>query len=78
MKIIDVKNYGFVIAPRDENAYVLGGGMLEKIILQPDGQWDECLPETEMQFESDFDTANCTGFGTTSAIEILFKKLYYI
>lgn len=73
-----IKNYGLHIDPvGDPNAYTLGGlTELPKEILQPDGQWDDYLPEVELQFEEQFDTYNCTAFGTTSIIEMLIRKLY--
>ena len=71
------QQFGFVSPEIDLNAYILGGQTkLPKIVLQPTGQWDEFLPEMELQFEPDFDTYNCTAFGSLNGIEMLMKRLY--
>lgn len=68
-------NYGFVEPKIDSTHYVFGSGLLAGEVLQENGQWDDYLPEVELQYEPDFDTYNCTGFGTTNAIETLLKRL---
>lgn len=70
--------YGFIEPFVTRDNYILGGlSSVPKDILQPNGQWDNFLPERELQ-NLGFETANCTGFGTTSCIEILMKKKYNI
>lgn len=75
MKHIDIKNYGLVVSPRDEKAYVLGGGQLPKIVLREDGQWDEFLPQYEPQFNENYDSSGCTVWGTQNAEETILKLL---
>lgn len=70
-------NHGFIEPKLDREAYILGSSSLPKIVIQPDGQWDKFLPAYEAQSNVLFDTQNCTGFGTTSAVEILFLVKYY-
>lgn len=72
-----IKNYGFKIDEvKDPDAYILGGlTSLPKIVLQNDGQWDKYLPIEENQAPS-WETFACTCYGTTSAIEVLLKKIH--
>lgn len=73
-----MKKYtGYIPEPvRTRDQYVLGGfTKLPKIILQPDGQWDDFLPPDEFQKNEKFDSYNCTGFAITNALEILMKRL---
>ena len=72
------KNYGLIIEPIVEGEhYILGGyGSLKGAVLQPDGQWDEYLPDDEFQALDDKDPQACTLFGTTNAIEILIRRVY--
>ncbi len=68
-------DYGFVKPKKDLTAYVLGGlGDLPKVVLQPNGQWDEYLPTYEPQAEH-FETCGCTVWGTQNCIETILKKL---
>lgn len=75
MKIINIKQYGLVVSPPDSKAWVLGGGMLPKIVLKEDGQWDDFLPQYEPQFNENYDSSGCTVFGTQNAEEIILKLL---
>ena len=73
-----IKNYGFSedLIEIEPEAYILGvNSKLPNIIYRPDGQWGDFLPEFEKQHESDFDTFNCTAFGTLNQIEIMMKAL---
>lgn len=60
-------NYGLRISDiLDPNAYVLGGLVeLPKVILQPNGQWDEFLPVYEPQY-NEFLTLTDAQFGVRS------------
>ena len=71
-------NYGFLPSKIEPDHYVLGGSELPKIVLMPLGNWERYLPVEERQFQWNVETANCTGFGTLSAIETLLKRLYNI
>ncbi|MDO8094416.1 MAG: hypothetical protein Q6360_13140 [Candidatus Brocadiales bacterium] len=46
------------------------------LVLQPDGQWDDYLPEKEYQFNQYFDTISCVSFTTLSCVEILFERQF--
>lgn len=70
------KNYGLVIEERDPRNYVLGGfTSLPKIVLESSGQWDNFKPDREIQYNSNFDSQNCTGYGWNAWTEFMFKKL---
>ena len=72
------KNYGFIPSKIESDHYILGGVGLPKTILQPLGNWESYLPTTEKQFNNGIETANCSGFGTLNAIEVLLRRLYNI
>lgn len=73
------KNYGFVpdvIQPED---YVFGGfGVPAEPVLQPDGQWDQYLPDSEVQRNEGVESYNCTAYGTLNAIEIILEKKFQL
>jgi len=73
------KNVGHGFQPdtiTDEN-YIFGGyTKLPEEILQPNGQWDEFLPEIEFQERNGLETMNCVVYGTLNALEALFKRLF--
>lgn len=72
-----LKNYGFVEPKIDNTHFVLGGIFsLPKVVVKPDGQWDDALPQYEAQYNELFDTYNCTSYGTLNAIEMLEKAKY--
>lgn len=73
-----IQNHGFIPDVIAGDHYVLGAALLPTQILQPSGQWDEFLPPDEAQARNGVETQNCTGYGTLSAIEILFFKLWGI
>lgn len=70
-----MKNYGFIQPKIDETHYVFGSGALGGVVLQENGQWDAFLPAVELQYETDFDSYNCTGYGTTNCFETLLNRL---
>lgn len=72
-KIID---HGFLpdeIKPED---YIFGGLQIPLEILQDSGQWDEFLPEKELQNRNGLETMNCVTYGTLNIIETLLKRLF--
>jgi len=71
-----MKNYGFIPSKIEGEHYILGGGQLPKIILQPDRNWKPYLPRWESQIDK-FDTFGCTVFGTLNAIETLLGRLNF-
>ncbi len=72
------KQYGLVIGPPDENAYVLGAiggvGTLPRVVLQPNRDWTPYLPKYEPQAEK-YETWGCTVFGSQNCIETLMARL---
>jgi len=71
-----LKNYGLKLKPIEDGAY-LGGTFLElpKEVLREDGQWDEFLPERELQSKQ-VETQACTAFGSLSACEMYVKRKF--
>ena len=70
------KGHGFIGDTIKDDNYVLGGFHLPTDILQPAGQWDDCLPNIELQRRNGLETMNCTVYGTLNAIEMLFRRLF--
>ncbi len=70
-----MKKYKGFIEPKIDNThYFLGAGMVPQVVLQPNSDWSDSLPETERQNKG-FETYGCTSFNTLNAIEMLmFKK----
>ncbi len=68
--------YGFIKEAVKRGQYVFGKQKLPQIVLQPDGQWIDHLPEYEAQAQNGWDTYACTIFGTINAIEILEARIY--
>ena len=68
--------HGFIEPEIQEEDYILGDGMLVGEILQSNGQWDDYLPDTEIQHQWGLETSNCTSYATLNAIEILLKRKY--
>ena len=61
----EIKNYGLQLSPlEDLSAYRLGAIELPKLVLRRDGQYDNYLPEDELQHTPSFDTYGCTVYGT--------------
>ena len=72
-----MNHYGYIKDFQTRDNYVLGGlTKTPEIVLQPDGQWDDFLPEREIQNIDNVETANCTGFATSSVVEMLFKRKF--
>lgn len=68
-----MENKGFLPPYVEEEEYLFG--KLKPETLQEDGQWDNFLPPFEPQ-KKNVETSNCTGFTTTSIIEMLLKRKY--
>lgn len=77
----EFRDFGLVIAPQDENAYVLGGfggvGTLPRVVLQPDRDWTQYLPKYERQFGDGWDSFGCTVYGSLNMIEILMARMLW-
>ncbi len=72
-----MKSFGLIIESPKPTDYVLGGAAsLGGAILQPDGQWDGHLPETEVQNVNGLETYMCVTMTTNNCHEILEKRLY--
>ena len=70
-------NYGLIIEPPKETDYVLGGAVsLGGTVLQENGQWNEYLPDNEIQNMHGLETYACVSFATTNCIEILEKRVF--
>jgi hypothetical protein len=70
-----MNKYGLILPEIQDDNYVLGGLELPRFVLQPDGQWDLWLPSDEVQNRY-VEPANCTAYGTFSAIETLLRRKY--
>ena len=71
-----IVNHGFIPDEIQEEDYVLGSEQLAGELLQPTGQWDEYLPEVELQKRNGLETQNCTVYGTLNALEALYYRKY--
>lgn len=72
------KNYGLLIDPiiigKD---FVLGSyGSLDGEIYQPDGQWDDFLPQDEFQNLNGVEPYACVSYSTLNCIEILIRRQF--
>ena len=61
-----------VIKPED---YIYGAGQVPDEIIQSDGQWDNFLPNEEIQVKN-FETFGCTVFNANNQIETQERRLY--
>lgn len=68
-----MKNYGFIQPQITPDNWVLGA-IPQRKILEPEGDWTKYLPLFEKQ-HANFDTHNCTGFGTATIMETLHKRI---
>src|SRR3990167_9168360 len=70
------KNYGFIQPVPDERDFIFGG--VTKLKGEPltDGHWLQFLPENEVQKNDWIDSFNCTAFGSSNCLEILFQKVF--
>jgi len=71
---------GALIPKISEQTYVFGNSPLTSLqkVLQPDGQWDDWLPDFELQRDKDWtkSTYGCVSFSNNNSKEILFKRLF--
>lgn len=71
------RNYGLIIDPIKQEDYLFGAdNEIGGLVLKLDGQWLDCLPPGEKQFNYGFEPAACASFGTLNAIEILLRNDY--
>jgi len=71
-----IKNYGFKLKVIDPRSYRLGSIELPKVVLRPDGQWHDYLPNEEVQHAPSYETYGCTIYGTENIQQIL-EKFHY-
>lgn len=74
-----MKNYGYQAPVIDvQKDWILGTSLsAPKIVLQPDGQWDDYLVKKEAQDANGFDPLSCATYGTQNAgIEILGRRVF--
>lgn len=70
------KNYGLIIKQKDPTGYVLGSGQMPYETLQPDGDWQNYLPEKEVQFQNGVEPFACVSYTILNCVEILIKRKY--
>ncbi len=75
MIIGNVKDHGFIAPTIEADHYVFGSNKILGSVLQENGQWDDFLPEEEVQNVNGLEVYNCTAFGTTSIVEMILKRL---
>lgn len=70
--------YGLKLDPIvPEKDFILGGyGSIGGDILAPDGQWDQWLPENEVQNKNGIEPEACVSFATLNCVEILERQEY--
>lgn len=67
-------NYGFIAPKIYEDHFILGASnSLQTDIINPSGDWSEYV--TFEPQRKQFETYNCTAFGTIKCIEILLKRM---
>ena len=71
------KKYGLKFDTFSEKDYFLGGGFLGTKEINPNGDWTLFCPLPEYQSKLNFDTQDCTIFGTNNALEILFSFIFH-
>lgn len=66
------KRVGFVLNEKDDpKSWKLGATELPKVVLRPDGDWEDFLPIKESQVAGGYETWSCTVQGTENAQQIL-------
>ena len=76
MERYENKQYGYVRDEILDEDYVLGSLKLPTEVLVENGQWDEFIPADEIQRTEKYETYGCTIFGTESALQFLFKRVF--
>jgi hypothetical protein len=74
----EYKNYGLIIKQKDPTGYVLGSGQMPYEILQADGDWQNYLPEKEIQFTNGVEPFACVSYTILNCVEMLIKRKYGI
>lgn len=70
-----MKDYGLVAPKLESQHYFFNTGRsLGKMIIRPDGNWEQFLPTYEPQFNEFYDTYGCTVWGTQNALETIYKQ----
>jgi len=69
------QGHGFLPDKLKPEDFVFGGRQLPLKVLNPFGQWDVWLPESELQKRNGLETQNCVAYGTLNCLETLLKKL---
>lgn len=68
----------FIEPKIDDTHYVFGLGQVDLTQpLEPEGNWVKHIPPGEPQ-RINFETSNCTAFGTSNTVEILLNRLFNI
>jgi hypothetical protein len=71
------KQYGFILKEPEASDFKLGSEVeLGGVVIQPDGQYDQWLPDVEIQNANGVETQACTSFGTLNCFEILSRRLF--
>lgn len=70
------KNFGFKPSIINRTHYFLGASAVPQVVLQPEGDWENCLPDYEAQFKNGVETFNCIGEGLTNTVEIMHFELF--
>lgn len=71
-----MKNYGFIEPEITETDYIFGGQTKLQGESLTDGHWLKYIPESELQKNDWIDSYNCTAFGTSNILEVLFTKVF--
>ena len=71
-----MNNFGYIKPEADERDYIFGGA--SKISGEPltDGHWLPFIPDNEIQRNDWIDSYNCTAYGTSNCLEVLFKRVF--
>lgn len=74
---MEYKNTGFIYTPVPPKTWVFGGtsGVLDKKVLQDDGQWLDFLPAFESQHNKYIDAMNCVSMSANNAVETIARRL---
>lgn len=68
--------YGFIFQALEDAHYLLGGNdpLAQYPLLLPDGHgWQPFLPTPEVQYRGNFESENCTNYGTNHCLATLAK-----
>lgn len=72
-----MRNYGLKLnTQKDPRGYVLGGGNVPFEVLQPDGDWQNFLPQKEAQNLNGVEPYACVSYTILNCVEMLIKRKY--